>query len=220
MIILIDRHNAGDHPALMREMFRLRARMFGSRLGWDVRVVDGMERDRFDEENPLYVIDTDDGEHVRGSLRLLPTTGPTLFREFFADTAPDAAMLSSPSIWECTRFCVDGGCAGVAGDDQVVRTSAALIAALGELGLRAGIESYLGNFDALMIRLYRRIGCTVDILGQTDKFGRRVYLGLFPVSAEILRQVKARLADFSEASVATVSTRFAQSSGAFGTAAI
>jgi N-acyl-L-homoserine lactone synthetase len=193
MIIVIDRHNAAQHKKLMGEMFRLRARVFGERLGWDVKITDGMERDRFDDENPLYVIETDDGGRLRGSLRLLPTTGPTLFREFFADSAPDAAELSSPAIWECTRFCVED-CASEARVEHFARTSGALIAALGDIGLRAGIESYLGNFDAAMIRIYRRLGCAVDIVGQTDKYGRRVYLGLFPVTAEILERVKSRLA--------------------------
>ena len=44
-----------------------------------------------------------------------------------------------------------------------------------------------------MYRLYRRIGCEVDILGITHRFGRPVYLGLFPVSWPILGRVKAKL---------------------------
>jgi N-acyl-L-homoserine lactone synthetase len=194
MIIVIDRHNIAEHSRLVAEMFRLRARIFGGRLGWSVQITEGLERDRFDDENPVYVIDTADGEHVRGSLRLLPTTGPTLFRDVFADTVTDAAEFSSPAIWECTRFCVEEDCPPEARVDHLARTSGALIAALGEIGLRAGIESYLGNFDASMIRIYRRLGCAVDILGQTDKYGRRVYLGLFPVSADILQRVKSKLA--------------------------
>ncbi len=200
MIIVVDRHNATEHRTLLGEMFRLRAHVFGERLGWDVRIVDGLERDKFDDENPLYIIDSSDGEHVRGSLRLLPTTGPTLYREFFADTLPDAVEFSSPFIWECTRLCIaDPGAADADAVDQVARTSGTLIAALGDIGLRAGIESYLGNFDAAMIRIYRRLGCAVDILGHTDKYGRRVYLGLFPVSAEILQRVKLKLSGLQAA---------------------
>src|SRR5512139_3300848 len=86
-------------------MFRLRARVFAERLKWDVTVVDGKERDRFDDVGPVYLIHTDDaGREVRGSLRLLPTTVPL---EFFSDPTPDAVHLSAPTIWKCTRFCVD-----------------------------------------------------------------------------------------------------------------
>jgi acyl homoserine lactone synthase len=195
MINVIDRHNIGEYPALIDEMFRLRARVFAERLGWDVQVRDGMERDRFDDENPVYIIHSDNAGRVLGSLRLLPTTGPTLFREVFADTFPDASQLTSPAIWECSRFCVAAaGANGPGGSDHVARTSGRLIVALGETSIRAGIESFLGNFDASMIRIYRRLACEVDVLGHTDKYGRRVYLGLFPVSLAILRRVQEKLA--------------------------
>jgi acyl homoserine lactone synthase len=68
-----------------------------------------------------------------------------------------------------------------------------LIAALGEIGLAAGIESYVGNFEAPMMRIYRRVGCEVEVIGHTDKYGQRVYLGLFPVSRAILRRVLTKL---------------------------
>jgi acyl homoserine lactone synthase len=187
-------------------MFRLRARIFGERLKWDVEVKDGLERDRFDDENPVYVIDADALGRVRGSLRILPTTGPTLFGEAFGDCLPDAAGLSSPTIWECTRFCVDDGDVHLGEADFLTATAARLIAALGEIGLRAGIESYIGNFDAAMIRIYRRIGCVVDVLGHTDKYGRRVYLGTFTVSAPNLARVQARIAE-RERAAATPAAR-------------
>jgi N-acyl-L-homoserine lactone synthetase len=44
-----------------------------------------------------------------------------------------------------------------------------------------------------MLRLYRRIGCEVEVLGSTQRYGRPVYLGLFPISEPILRKVKGRL---------------------------
>ena len=193
MIVVVDEHNIDAHRGLVDEMFRLRARAFGERLKWRVKIVDGRERDRFDDQNPVYVIDTPDMCRVLGSLRLLPTTGPTLFSEAFADTFPDVAGLSAPDIWECTRFCVDDRMASPSDPDGAIRTSCALIATLGEIGLSAGIETYIGNFDALMLRVYRRVGCEVEVIGHTDKYGRRVYLGRFPVSAAILRRVLDKL---------------------------
>jgi acyl homoserine lactone synthase len=163
-------------------------------LKWDVTVKDGMERDRFDDEGPVYLIYTDKAQRqVKGSLRLLPTTGPTLLADFFSDTLPDAARLTSPSIWECTRFCLDERLLDNGSRDEMVFASGVLFAGLGEIGLQSGIQSILGNFDAAMYRLYRRVGCEVDILGITHRFGRPVYLGLFPVSWPILNRVKAKL---------------------------
>ena len=163
MILVVERHNAREHADLLNDMFRLRARVFRDRLKWNVGVVDGMERDRYDDEDPVYIISTDDRrKKVIGSLRLLPTTGPTLVADFFEDTLPEAAQLTSPAIWECTRFCVDED---YLGRDQATFASGVLFAALGEVALDAGIQSILGNFDARMLRLYRRVGCAVEVLG-------------------------------------------------------
>ncbi len=191
MIVVVQEYNAHEHVRLLDQMFRLRARVFAERLKWDVSVVDGKERDRFDDLAPVYLIHTDEeGREVRGSLRLLPTTGPTVLADFFSDTLPDATQLSAPTIWECTRFCVDED--RLRHRDQIV-ASRALISGLGSVALAAGIDSVLGNFDDRMLRLYRRIGCEVDVLGSTHRYGAPVYLGMFPVSQAILAQVNARL---------------------------
>jgi len=207
MIVLIEKHNAHRYANLMERMFRLRARVFGDRLGWDVQVVCGLERDKYDDEAPVYLIHTDDdGQEVRGSLRLLPTTGPTLLADLFSDTVPNAVNLSAPTIWECTRFCLDDK---IFDKEQRLFASAVLIAALGDVANRAGIESIIGNFDATMLRLYRRIGCEVEILGSTSRYGRPVYLGLFPVSESMLQRIKRRMMDArSDASSATSSQTF------------
>src|SRR5580704_1506914 len=138
-IIVVEPHNAPEHRHLLDEMFRLRAHVFHGRLGWDVGVTNDMERDRFDDLMPVYIIDAD-GPTVRGSLRLLPTTGPTLSEETFSDTIPDAAALSAPTIWECSRLCVG---------DYPARTqveiAANLLIAVGKLCLRHGIETIIAK---------------------------------------------------------------------------
>jgi acyl homoserine lactone synthase len=132
---------------------------------------------------------------VKGSLRLLPTTGPTLLAECFADTLADAVRLSAPTIWEATRFCIDYRLFDRGLLDGLFFASAEMIAGLGDVAVSAGIESIVGNFDASVFRLYRRIGCQVEILGCTSRYGRPVYLGLFPISELLVRRVKRRLAN-------------------------
>lgn len=193
MISIVQDWNAQAHVAQLQEMFKLRARVFRDKLGWDVQVEDGCERDRFDDESPVYIIHTNRFGVVDGSCRLLPTTGPTLLAETFSDTMPDAAYLSAPSIWECTRFCVDYGAITRDGLESMVAASGAIIAGIGTLSLKAGIATIIGNFDATMLRIYRRIGCKVEILGCTHRFGRPVYLGSFPVSPAILATVTRRI---------------------------
>ena len=70
-------------PRLRDTMFRDRAEQFKKRLGWAVSVNEaGEERDEYDDLNPLYVIWEADGRHG-GSMRFLPTTGPTMARIIF-----------------------------------------------------------------------------------------------------------------------------------------
>jgi acyl homoserine lactone synthase len=207
MILVVEKYNAPRYSHLIDKMHRLRARIFHDRLGWDVQVVDGKERDKYDDEEPVYIIYTDDkAREVKGSLRLLPTTGPTVLAECFADTLPDAGGLSAPTIWEGTRFCIDDRLFGPNEQmqlkrrdreplDPLVFACGEMITGLGDIAVRAGIESIVGNFDASMLRLYRRIGCPVEILGCTSRYGQPIYLGLFPISEFLVRRVKRRLAN-------------------------
>jgi acyl homoserine lactone synthase len=196
MIVVVEKYNAHKYHRLLDEMFRLRARIFYDRLRWDVQVTDGMERDKYDDEAPVYLIYTDEQQReVRGSLRLLPTTGPTVLADFFADTIPDAVHLSSPTIWEATRFCLSETILDKESQDGLLFASTVMITALGEIAVKAGIESIVGNFDVAMLRLYRRIGCGVEILGSTLRYGQPVYLGLCPISEARLRKWKTKLAE-------------------------
>ena len=199
VIVVVEEHNAEKHSELLDKMFRLRSRIFHDQLRWDVRVTNGEERDRYDDEKPVYIIYTDDRRcEVKGSLRLLPTTGPTLLADFFSDTVPNGARLAAPTIWECTRFCLDENLLNKLRED-VQFASTVLIIALGELAMRSGIESIIGNFDASMLRLYRRIGCEVDILGRTTKYGETIYLGMHPISEEVVQRIRKKLERMSTA---------------------
>ena len=194
MIVVLEHYNAHKYPHLIDEMFRLRARVFHDRLNWHVKVTDGRERDRYDDEQPVYIIYCDHQAHeVKGCLRLLPTTGPTLLADIFSDTLPEAVNLSAPAIWECSRFCLDDKLLEGGRYDETLFASAAMLEAVGDVALRAGIEAIIGNFDESMLRLYRRIGCEVEILGSTLRYGDPVYLGMHPISEPIVRRIKARL---------------------------
>jgi N-acyl-L-homoserine lactone synthetase len=142
-----------EHEGLVRAMLRQRARVFGPKgLGWDVRIVDGMERDILDDATPVYVIATD-RERVTGSLRLLPTTGPTLVELAFPGSM--RVRINSPEIWEMSRLCADG-----------VPVLLALFDAVGKVAKRAHVTSIIGNISSTHVALYRHLGFPVDILGK------------------------------------------------------
>lgn len=190
MIIQVQQHNADKFRELLDQMFEMRARVFRDSLGWPVEVVNGKEKDRFDDEWPLYLICAlADGATAVGSIRLLPTTGPTLMAECFSDTVPDISKMSAPTIWEATRLCVEPRLS----PDDARAVSAELIVGMGETCLEWGIESIIGNFDSLMKRFYKSIGCEVEIHGSTDRYGYLVYLGTFHVTRESVDQVRRKV---------------------------
>ncbi len=171
------------HPDLARAMFQDRARQFRDRLGWPVDVdADGQERDGYDALNPLYVLwQNPDGGHG-GSMRFLPTTGPVMVNDIFGHLTGGAPVLS-PLIWECTRFCLAPGA-----DPHV---AAALMLGGGEIMRNFAIRHFVGVFDARMVRIYRAIGSSPEILGSEGEGRARISVGLWAFSDE----ARARVAD-------------------------
>lgn len=175
MLRFIYANDLHKHKRLAETMFRDRADQFRTRLGWDVSVDEnGFEKDQYDALNPLYVIwENADGTHG-GSMRFLPTTGRTMINEHFTHVM-GGGEIRSPVIWECTRFCLSRGADG--------RVAAALVVACGELVANFGIEHFTGVFDARMVRIYRMIGASPDVLGSVGKGRDQISVGLWHASA-------------------------------------
>ena len=173
------------HPGLAQGMFQDRADQFKTRLGWDVSVdTTGAERDEYDDLNPLYVIwEEPDGSHG-GSMRFLPTTGPVMVNDHFGHLL--SGPVTSPLIWECTRFCLRRG-AGA-------HVAAALMLGGGEIMQRFGVRHFVGVFDARMVRIYRMIGASPEVLGSAGEGRAQVAVGLWHFSAAAQAQVAARAA--------------------------
>jgi len=173
----------GDHPKLAMSMFRDRADQFKTRLGWDVQVDDaGFERDEYDEMNPLYVIwEEPDGSHG-GSMRFLPTTGATMVNDHFGDLI--SGPITSPLIWECTRFCLTRGAGS--------HVAAALMLGGGEIMQNFGVEHFVGVFDARMVRIYRMIGSSPEVLGSTGTGRDQISVGLWHFDPSAAAKVAER----------------------------
>ena len=172
-----------DHPRLAHAMFLDRADQFKNRLGWEVEVTAlGEERDEYDAKNPLYVIwEEPDGSHG-GSMRFLPTTGPVMVNDHFGHLIK--GPVTSPLIWECTRFCLKRG-AGA-------HVAAALMLGGGEIMQGFGIKHFVGVFDARMVRIYRMIGSSPEVLGSEGAGRSQISVGLWDFSPEAQAQVSVR----------------------------
>jgi len=190
-----------DHPDLTDQMFRDRATQFHDRLGWQVTVdARGHERDDYDDANPLYVIWTGpDGRHG-GSMRFLPTTGPTMVNDHFTHLT-QGTEIRSPFIWECTRFCLAPGADG--------RTAAALMAGGGELMRNFAVSHFVGVFDQRMKRIYRHIGAAPEVLGEAGLGRDKIAVGLWAFDAGEHRAVLARAGLTAEMTESWFHQRFA-----------
>jgi len=182
MLKLIEGSRPSLFPAEMDAMFRNRALTFSERLGWDVTVRDGYERDVFDEANPLYLVSVNPHtDEYWGSLRLLPTTGPNMLRDVFPFLLDEGEYIESATIWESSRICA------VAVDGQPQRSHngvnfvlSELIAGIGEVAIVAGLTQIVSVFDARIYRVLKAVGCNPQLIGRPRRIGGTMsYAGLF-----------------------------------------
>jgi len=193
MLKLIEGSYASFFPKEMDAMFRNRAAIFSERLGWEVVVKDGYERDVFDDSNPLYLVSVDpDTEDYRGSLRLLPTTGPNMLRDVFPHLL-DGDYLESATIWECSRICV-GAAHGQPERDggRAAYVLSELILGIGEVAVAAGLTQIVAVFDARMLRVLKAVGCNPEIIGTPRPIGDVMcYAALFDTGEGQLKAFRA-----------------------------
>lgn len=184
-----------EHSAeLFDQMFKSRAVVFYERLHWNVTVKNGWETDRYDDEDPVYLLSLAEGGQLQGSLRLLPTTGPTMLQNEFSDFFTESVDVSAPTIWECTKFCIPPQ---LSKDSRkaVSETSAELLIGLCELCLSSGIEFVVGVYDASMPRIYRRIGWGPELLARSRPEIGDISVGLWEATPSVLAMMKQRLAE-------------------------
>jgi acyl homoserine lactone synthase len=176
MITIVDGLNRSEHEDLVRGMFRLRARTFSERLGWDVEVTNGEERDLFDDLHPSYVICTDDENQVVGCMRLLQTTGPCMLSEIFAPLLDGQPAPRGAQLWEATRFCIDiERLTRAPGSKLISRYASEVMIGAFEYAIEAGVTDAVAVIDPVMLRVMKHAGNgPSDYLGSPQQFGKVV----------------------------------------------
>lgn len=196
MINSIQAFERAQYGDVLVQMFQTRKRVFFDALGWDVSIKGDREVDAYDALDPVYLVwcDRERSRHY-GSIRLMPTMGPTLLHDVFGRTFPDAAAVRAPGIWEGTRMCLDENALRNDYPDMPAgRAFSLLFVALCEFCLSHNIHTMVSNYEPHFKRIYARAGARVHELGRADGFGRfPVCCGAFEVSPDVLAVMRARL---------------------------
>lgn len=176
MIIVIDGINQHKFTDVLDDMFKLRARVFGDRLGWDVNIVNGRERDHFDDLHPAHVVSLNDDGDVVGCMRLLQTTGPHMLADVFHSILDGEAPIRSTQVWEATRFCVDTKKLGRGrGANSVSYVTSEVMIGSFEYAKTAGVLDSIAVIDPVMNRVLQRSGnAPYDYVGTAKPMGKVV----------------------------------------------
>ena len=152
------------------EMHTLRAKVFKDRLGWEVPVMSGMEIDGYDALEPLYMmIREPGGGTLRGCWRILPTEGPYMLKDSFAELLHGQQAPAHARIWELSRFAIETDGNPRFGFSEITMES------IGEVisyGYHAGIDQYVTVTTTAIERLLRRAGVV------TSRFGSPLTIGV------------------------------------------
>jgi acyl homoserine lactone synthase len=139
-----------------------RYRVFVEKLGWNLKVRDGLEVDQFDRDDTLYVVALDANDDVIGTARLLPTTRPYPLAELFPQLMGASELPRSPVVWELSRFAAVDFDAPVR--DGLAQLSSPTTVGLLQASLRAarqrGAERLITVSPIGIERLLRKIGVT------------------------------------------------------------
>ena len=154
--------------AQMWEMYRLRAQVFRERMGWDITVLSGMEIDGYDALDPYYMIISDEDGGVRGCWRILPTQGPYMLKDTFAQLMHGQEAPSAPDVWELSRFAIRTEGANACAFAELTLQAMREIVAFGD---RMGIRRYVTVTTTAVERSLRRTGIALQRFGPPLRIG-------------------------------------------------
>ncbi|TAM01370.1 MAG: GNAT family N-acetyltransferase [Paraburkholderia sp.] len=152
----------------INEMYRLRARVFCDRMGWNIPTIAGMEVDGYDALGPHYMLIQEPEGRVRGCWRMMPTEGPNMLRDTFPQLLQGMSAPSDHQTWELSRFAIESDNNQAFGFADL--TTQAIRSAITFAG-RMGISRYVTVTTTAMERILRRTGMEIARLGPPQRIG-------------------------------------------------
>lgn len=150
------------------EMYRLRARVFRDRLGWDVPTIAGMEIDGYDALDPHYMLIQAPSGRVCGCWRMMSTDGPNMLRDTFAQLLQGKSAPAGRHIWELSRFAIESNNEQAFGFADL--TTQAIRSAI-SFADRMGISRYVTVTTTPIERMLCHTGMEISRLGAPQRIG-------------------------------------------------
>lgn len=180
-----------EHQVLLKQMYRLRADVFGGRLEWDVSIIDGGERDQYDDLDPTYILAVFGGNKVVGCARLLPAVGPTMLERTFPQLLEGGSLNATSAMIESSRFCVDTTLPAGRGGGQLHLATLTMFAGIIEWSMANGYDKIVTATDLRFERILNRAGWPMARLGEPVAIGNTVAIaGTLPADQESFEQVR------------------------------
>lgn len=187
---LTDPISTAQQP-LLDAMHRLRQRVFGERLGWDVVHSDGREADEFDLLNPIYIVATSKSSQIAGCARLLPATGPTMLERTFPQLLNGGTLNAHPGMIESSRFCVDTALIDDRGGRPLHDATTAMFAGIIEWSMKNGFTEIVTATDLRFERILKRAGWPMRRLGEPTMINEtNSVAGVLPVDRTSFERVR------------------------------
>jgi len=180
-----------EFEAQLDEMYKLRYRVFGNRLGWNVDTRDGRETDAFDAIGPVYLLQRADQGHVQGCVRMLPCTGPTMLTEVFPMLLGSEPAPTVPHIWESSRFALDVRSRDMKAVGGLTIATYELFLGMVEFGISYSLTHIVTVTDLRIERILRRAGwplCRIHEPKAID--GTTAVAGYLEISRDVLNGLR------------------------------
>lgn len=189
MISCINHKTMHHFGAAYVSQFHLRYKMLVDGQYWNLSRFQGMEYDQYDTPAATYLVWQDHMGNVRGSVRVVPTDRPYMIRDIWPELIENRPLPESLSVWEATRFCIDGALPR----EQRQRIKHELVLAFLEFGLKNDIREMIGIMPhKLWQSVFVKSGWDITYLGPQKDLGKdgTIVAGSMPVSLQVLEQVR------------------------------
>jgi acyl homoserine lactone synthase len=164
---------------IVSSMHEFRHEIFVRRLGWSLPMLEGIERDEYDNDNTIYFVVQDALGNVTACTRLLPTVTPCMLHDLFGELLGGNAAPRDPSIWELSRFATN---VRKSGDGRALALSEPTLQLLREVLRFAGqhsVERLVLVTSVAIERLLIRSGFPVHRVAAPCRMPDGLFVALF-----------------------------------------